>query len=55
MEEEVKLVDPGSEEITKLALSFINNLSPESRIADIGCGAGEKSYYGYVFCIGIKN
>ena len=31
---------PGSEEITKLALSFINNLSPESKIADIGCGAG---------------
>ena len=31
---------PRSEEVTKLALSFIGNLSPESKIADIGCGAG---------------
>ena len=31
---------PGSEEVTKLALSFVGNLSPESKIADIGCGAG---------------
>lgn len=31
---------PGSEEVTRLALSFAGNLSPESKIADIGCGAG---------------
>ena len=31
---------PGSPEVTKKALSFINNLSAESRIADIGCGTG---------------
>jgi ubiquinone/menaquinone biosynthesis C-methylase UbiE len=31
---------PGSPEITIKALSFIDNLSKESRIADIGCGTG---------------
>lgn len=31
---------PGSPEITKKALSFIENLTEESNIADIGCGTG---------------
>lgn len=31
---------PGSPEVTLKALSFIDNLHPESRIADIGCGTG---------------
>ncbi|WP_372641330.1 class I SAM-dependent methyltransferase [Ancylomarina sp.] len=31
---------PGSPEITLRALSFIDNLSEKSRIADIGCGTG---------------
>lgn len=31
---------PGSPEVTLKALSFIDNLSDESRIADIGCGTG---------------
>jgi SAM-dependent methyltransferase len=31
---------PGSSEITLKALSFIDNLTIESRIADIGCGTG---------------
>jgi len=31
---------PGSPEVTLKALSFIDNLSSESRIADIGCGTG---------------
>jgi ubiquinone/menaquinone biosynthesis C-methylase UbiE len=31
---------PGSPEITIKALSFIDNLTNESRIADIGCGTG---------------
>jgi ubiquinone/menaquinone biosynthesis C-methylase UbiE len=31
---------PGSPEITIKALSFIDNLSSESRIVDIGCGTG---------------
>ncbi len=31
---------PGSPEVTVKALGFINNLSNESHIADIGCGAG---------------
>jgi ubiquinone/menaquinone biosynthesis C-methylase UbiE len=31
---------PGSSEITLKALSFIDNLTLESRIADIGCGTG---------------
>ncbi len=31
---------PGSPEITRKALSFINNLSASSSIADIGCGTG---------------
>lgn len=31
---------PGSPEITIKALSFIDNLTEESRIADLGCGTG---------------
>lgn len=31
---------PGSPEVTLKALSFIDNLNNESRIADIGCGTG---------------
>lgn len=31
---------PGSPEATLKALSFIDNLTPQSRIADIGCGTG---------------
>ncbi len=31
---------PGSPEMTIKALSFIDNLTPESKIADIGCGTG---------------
>jgi SAM-dependent methyltransferase len=31
---------PGSPEVTINALSFIDNLTSESRIADIGCGTG---------------
>jgi ubiquinone/menaquinone biosynthesis C-methylase UbiE len=34
---------PGSPEITLKALSFIDNLTPESKIADIGCGTGGQS------------
>ena len=31
---------PGSPEVTFKALSFIDNLTNESKIADIGCGTG---------------
>lgn len=31
---------PGSSEVTKKALSFIDNLNDNSKIADIGCGTG---------------
>ncbi len=31
---------PGSPEVTIKALSFIDNLTGESRIADVGCGTG---------------
>jgi len=31
---------PGSPEVTLKALSFVNNLTNKSRIADIGCGTG---------------
>lgn len=31
---------PGSPEATIKALSFIDNLTNESKIADIGCGSG---------------
>ena len=31
---------PGSPEVTIKALSFIENLSDKSQIADIGCGTG---------------
>ncbi len=36
----VKRQGPGSPEVTIKALSFIDNLADESRIADIGCGTG---------------
>lgn len=31
---------PGSPEVTQKAVSFINELSDEAKIADIGCGTG---------------
>lgn len=31
---------PGSPEVTMKALGFIDNLTPQSRIADLGCGTG---------------
>lgn len=31
---------PGSPEVTIKALNFIDNLTPQSRIADLGCGTG---------------
>ncbi len=31
---------PGSPDVTLKALSFIENLNSQSRIADIGCGTG---------------
>ena len=31
---------PGSPEVTQKAVSFINELSEEAKIADIGCGTG---------------
>lgn len=31
---------PGSPEVTVKALGFIDNLTPQSRIADLGCGTG---------------
>lgn len=34
---------PGSPEVTVKALSFIDNLTNESRIVDIGCGTGGQS------------
>ncbi len=34
---------PGSEEATKRALSFIDNLNDQSLISDIGCGSGGNS------------
>lgn len=36
----LKRQGPGSPEITVKALSFIDNLTGESRIADLGCGTG---------------
>jgi len=32
---------PGSPEVTVKALSFIDGLTPQSHIADVGCGTGE--------------
>ena len=31
---------PGSPEVTIMALKYINNLTPQSSIADLGCGTG---------------
>jgi ubiquinone/menaquinone biosynthesis C-methylase UbiE len=31
---------PGSPEVTRKALSFIDNINEKSRIADLGCGTG---------------
>ncbi len=36
----LKRQGPGSPEVTLKALSFVDNLTDESRIADIGCGTG---------------
>ncbi|MBN1926245.1 MAG: class I SAM-dependent methyltransferase [Prolixibacteraceae bacterium] len=36
----LKRQGPGSPEVTQKALSFIDNLTVESKIADIGCGTG---------------
>ena len=33
---------PGSEDMTKLAISYIEGLSADSKIADLGCGTGDK-------------
>ena len=35
---------PGSPEVTIKALSFINNLTKDSKIADIGCGTGGQTF-----------
>lgn len=37
---QVERQGPGSPEVTKLAASFIDSLSPKAKIADIGCGTG---------------
>lgn len=54
---------PGSSEVTLKALSFIENLTDKSLIADIGCGTGGQTmifsqlynkyiaFYGYAFYI----
>jgi len=34
---------PGSPEVTRKALSFINHLDEDSRIADLGCGSGAQT------------
>lgn len=34
---------PGSPEVTRKALSFIENLSADARIADLGCGTGTQT------------
>ncbi len=34
---------PGSPDVTLRALSFVENLNDQSRIADIGCGSGGQS------------
>jgi len=36
---------PGSEQVTKLALQFIGNLSDTSSITDIGCGTGGQTIF----------
>lgn len=36
---------PGSPEATQKALSFINELSEKSQIADIGCGTGGQTIH----------
>lgn len=40
----IKRQGPGSPETTIQALSFINHLTDESRIADIGCGTGSPTF-----------
>ena len=35
---------PGSEDMTKLAISYIEGLSADSKIADLGCGTGGQTY-----------
>ena len=35
---------PGSPEATLKALSFIDNLADNSRIADLGCGTGDNDF-----------
>ena len=37
---QVERQGPGSPEVTRRALSFVEGLSAESRIADLGCGTG---------------
>ncbi|MBN2349513.1 MAG: methyltransferase domain-containing protein [Bacteroidales bacterium] len=39
----LKRQGPGSPEVTIKALSFIDNLTNKSRIADIGCGTGDQT------------
>ncbi|MCP3927156.1 MAG: class I SAM-dependent methyltransferase [Desulfobacterales bacterium] len=40
----LKRQGPGSTEVTIKALSFIDNLTNESKITDIGCGTGGQTY-----------
>ena len=35
---------PGADEETLKALSFVTNLSPKAKIADIGCGTGQQTF-----------
>jgi hypothetical protein len=39
---------PGSPEATIKALSFIGNLSGDSKIADLGCGTGGQTWKGFL-------
>ena len=41
----VKRQGPGSKETTLKALGFIDNLTPNSKIADIGCGTGGQTMF----------